>query len=61
MRLLRGVGWVKGGASQTRAGLHVDSPGRVNIAKREEEGKGVAQHYGGHMYVRDGGAHIVGI
>ena len=48
-------GWVEGGASQRRAGLHVDSPGRVNIANREEEeggmeGRGVSQLFEGHRY-----------
>ena len=47
-------GWVEGGASQRRAGLHVDSPGRVNIANMEEEaeggmeGRGVSQLFEGH-------------
>ena len=45
--------WVEGGASQRRAGLHVDSPGRVNIANRGEEepgmeGRGVSQLFEGH-------------
>ena len=48
-------GWVEGGASQRRAGLHVDSPGRVNIANREEEeaeveGRGVSQLFEGHRW-----------
>ena len=50
-------GWVEGGASQRRAGLHVDSPGRVNIGNWEEEeeeggmeGRGVSQLFEGHRY-----------